>query len=138
MRRLNTLFKENAGLRALASQVGQLAGLQKTWNDIVPQALQAHTRVGGISHRRITVFADNGAVAAKIKLLAPTLLKNLKIKGVEVTSIRVEVQVKSVPPRLYKPPRRLSRKAADSLTGLAEALPDSLLRSALERLAGKT
>ena len=138
MRQLSMLLKENAGLRALANRVDHLAGLQSIWDDIVPQALRPYARVGGISHRRITLFADNGAVAAKIKLLAPTLLKNLKIKGVEVTSIRVEVQVKSIPQRPPKHPRHLSREAASSLSALAGTLPDSQLRSALERLAEKT
>lgn len=137
MRRLNALFKENAGIQALASQVNQLAVLQKIWSEIAPQPLQLHSRVSGITQRRITVFADNGAVAAKIKLLAPTLLKNLQIKGVEVTSIRVEVQVKSVPKRPPKTPRSLSKGAAGSLSSLANSLPDSPLRTALERLASK-
>jgi len=137
MRRLNALFKENAGIQALASQVNQLASLQKIWSEIAPPALQLHSRVGGITQRRITVFADNGAVAAKLKLLAPTLLKNLQIKGVEVTSIRVEVQVKSVPKRPKKAPRDLSESAAGSLSSLAGKLPESPLRTALERLASK-
>lgn len=137
MLRLKTLFQENAGLQALASQVGQLTGLQKIWDDVLPPALQSHVRVAGLKHRRITVFAANGAVAAKLKLLAPTLLKNLQIKGLEVTSIRVEVQVKSVPRRPPKRQRQLSAQAASSLSELAKNLPDSPLRSALERLAGK-
>lgn len=135
MRRLNAFFRDNAELHALADEVGKLVELQKIWNGIVPAALQPFTRAGGVKHRRITVFADNGAVAAKLKLLAPNLLKNLQNKGVEVTSIRVEVQVKSLRRAPSHVPRTLSSQAAASLIQLAEQLPDSPLRLSLQRLA---
>lgn len=137
MQRLNALFRNNAELHALANEAGKFAGLQKIWDGIVPPALRPFTHAGGVKHRRITVFADNGAVAAKLKLLAPNLLKNLQNKGVEVTSIRVEVQVKSQRRPPSRPPRALSGKAADSLAQLAEQLPESPLRQALRRLAGR-
>lgn len=138
MRRIQALFKDNTELQTLISHAGDLTALQTIWGGVVPPPLRKFTQAGGLKHRRITVFADNGAVAAKLKLLAPTLLKNLQIKGVEVTSIRVEVQVQSVPRRIPSPPRHLSRQAASSLSELAESLPESPLRSALERLAQKT
>ena len=138
MRRIRALFKDNTELQTLISHAGDLTALQTIWASVVPQPLREFTQAAGLKHRRITVFADNGAVAAKIKLLAPTLLKNLQIKGVEVTSIRVEVQVKSVARRAPKTQRHLSQQAAGSLSGFAESLPDSPLRSALERLAQKT
>jgi hypothetical protein len=135
MRRLNSLLKGNADLQALVNQADRLGALQQLWNSVVPPLLRPHSRAGGLSHRRITVFADNGAVAAKLKLLAPGLLKAMQNKGLEVTSIRVEVQVKSERRSPQQAPRHLSRKAADSLQALAEALPESPLRTALQRLA---
>ena len=135
MRRLNALFKEQAELKALAGLSGKLSSLQQAWGAAVPPQLQPYTQAGGLKQRRITVFADNGAVAAKLKLLAPSLLKNLQRKGLEVTSIRVEVQVQSQPSARAGVARRLSRQAASSLNDLAEKLPDSPLRQALRRLA---
>ncbi|MGH8710041.1 MAG: hypothetical protein ACREVA_01790, partial [Burkholderiales bacterium] len=79
------------------------------------------------------LFADNGAVAAKLKQLTPSLLVKFQKRGYEVTAIRVEVQ----PPPRQAPPRkkiRLSGKAADHLQELAERLPVSPLRAALEGL----
>jgi hypothetical protein len=138
MQRLNALFKENAEFRALVGEAGKHAWLQKIWASIVPPALQPFTQAGSVKHRRITVFADNGAVAAKLKLLAPNLLKNLQNKGVEVTSIRVEVQAKSLRNAPEKPARSISAKAAASLSGLAEKLPDSPLRHALDQLVQRS
>jgi hypothetical protein len=137
MQRIDAFFKGSAELRSIAGQAEMLVDLQKIWNSVVPEPMRKFTRTGRLEHRSITVFADNGAVAAKLKLLAPTLLKNLQIKGVDVTSIRVEVQVQSARPEPLKTPRNLSLDAAASLTQLAETLPESPLREAIERLAKK-
>jgi hypothetical protein len=135
MRRLNALFRDHAELHALTREAGKHAGLQKIWAGIVPENLRPYTRAGLVQHRRITVFADNGAIAAKIKLLAPNLLKNLQNRGVEVTSIRVEVQVQSARRARSGPSRALTSQAAKSLSSFADALPDSPLKEALARLA---
>ncbi|OIQ76009.1 hypothetical protein GALL_423130 [mine drainage metagenome] len=138
MKRLHALFKDSTELQTLIDHAGDLTTLQATWSGVVPPPLREFTRASGLKHRRITVLADNGAVAAKLKLLAPLLLKNLQIKGVEVTSIRVEVQVQSIPRRPPRPKLHLSQQAAGQLSGLAQSLPESPLRTALERLARKT
>ncbi len=137
MRRIRALFSDNTELQVLANHAGDLKKLQQVWSGVVPQPLRESTQAGGLRNRRITVYAANGAVAAKLKLLAPTLLKNLQIKGLDVTSIRVEVQVQSTPRPRPKAPRRLSRQAASSLSALADSLPDSPLRTALKKLADK-
>lgn len=137
MRRLNALFKDHAELHALTDQAGKRNSLQKIWDEVVPAALRSYTRAGGVQHRRITVFADNGAVAAKLKLLTPNLLKNLQNKGVEVTSIRFQVQVQSQRRAAPHVPRTLSSQAVDTLSQLAQTLPDSPLKTALQRLSGR-
>lgn len=137
MRRLKALFRDHAELHALADAAGRVTSLQNVWNGIVPEALRAHTRAGSVKHRRLTVFADNGAVAAKLKLLSPNLLKNLQNKGLEVTSIRIEVQVQSKHRTRPVSARTLSSQASSSLSQFAEQLPDSPLRDALRRLAGR-
>ena len=138
MRRLNALFKENAELVALSGLADSLAVTQKNWNAVVPATLLPYCQTGGIKHRRLTVYADNGAVAAKIKLLLPSLLTKLQKQGVEVTSIRVEVQVKSAPRAVTKAPRRISAKAASQLAELADELSGTVLGEALTRLSRRT
>lgn len=135
MRRLDTLLKHDPDLQALVHQADRLKALQQLWSSVVPAELHGSSRAAGISHRRITVCADNGAVAARLRLLAPSLLKTMQNKGLEVTAIRVEVQVKSRPQPPRRSPRQLGRQAAGSLLALAERLPESPLRSALRRLA---
>ena len=135
MRRLNTLLGYNPELRSLTAQAEKITQLQKIWGSIVPPPFNQNSHTGLVSNGQITVYTSNGAVAAKLKLLAPQLLKKLQKEGLEVTSIRVEVQVKSQPRAPARIPMRVSQRAAQTLLGLAKSLPDSPLRTALNRLA---
>ena len=138
MRRISALFKGNAELAALSGQADSLAVSQKFWQAIVPDPLKQSTQAGSIKHKRLTVYADNGAVAAKVKLLMPSLLINLQKQGLEVTSIRVEVQVKSSPRKPLKTMRSLSPQASSRLLKLAQELEGSALGEALARLSRRS
>src|SRR5688500_13593326 len=63
MQRFNALFKENAELVTLSERANNLTASQKIWNSAVPDALRPFTRAGAVKHKRLTVYADNGAVA---------------------------------------------------------------------------
>lgn len=135
MRRINALFKENAELATLSGRADSLSVSQKIWQSIVPDPLNRFTQAGNIKHKRLTVYADNGAIAAKVKLLLPSLLKKLQNQGLELTSIRVQVQVKSTPRKREKTPRSISPLASSQLNDLAEQLRGSPLGEALTRLS---
>ncbi|HYG32228.1 MAG TPA: DciA family protein [Methylophilaceae bacterium] len=138
MRRINSLFNDNAELAALAGRADSLAVSQKFWRAVVPDPLKLFTQAGGIQHKRLTVYADNGAIAAKVKLSLPSLLIKLQKQGLEVTSIRVEVQVKSSPRKLAKQPRSISAQTSSRLRALAQELDGSALGEALARLARRS
>lgn len=135
MQRFNALFKENAELVTLSERANNLTASQKIWNSAVPDALRPFTRAGAVKHKRLTVYADNGAVAAKIKFLLPSLLIGLQKQGLEVTAIRIEVQVKSAPRKPGQKARTVPAQAAANLQALATKLGDSELGAALSRLA---
>lgn len=135
MRRFSALFKGNTELMALSDQADSLAVSQKIWNATVPDTLKQFTQAGAVKHKRLTVYASNGAVAAKIKLSLPSLLTKLQKQGLEVTSIRVEVQVQSAPRKAMKPIRHISPQAASSLGKLSEALEGTALGEVLGRLS---
>jgi hypothetical protein len=135
MRRLNTLLSSDAALKTLAAGAERTARLQKIWESVAPPPLNQHSRAGLIRDGVLTLYTSSGAAAAELKLLTPQLLKKLQKSGAEVTSIRVEVQVKSQPRAPARMPLRVSRRAAQNLLALAQKLPDSPLRNALKRLA---
>ena len=137
MRRINAFFKDNAELSALSGRADSLAVSQQIWQAVVPDPLKQFTQAGAIKHKRLTVYADNGAIAAKIKLLLPSLLINLQKQGLEITSIRVEVQVKSSARKPAKTPRSISAQTASRLSSLAQELQGSPLGEVLARLSGR-
>lgn len=137
MLRVSALFTGNAELAALSEQAEKLTLSQQKWSAVVPAALKPYTQAGSVNHKRLTVYANNGAVAAKIKLLLPSLIVGLQKQGLEVTSIRVEVQVKSSPAKPAKKLRTLSPIAAASLEKLAAELQGSPLGDAVARLSSR-
>jgi len=87
----------------------------------------------------LTLLAENAAIAAKLKQLAARLLVAYQKQRCEVTSIRIEVQVKeaadAAPPA--REPKRLSIETIENLDKLASQLDDSPLKQALTTLAGR-
>ncbi|PKO25740.1 MAG: DUF721 domain-containing protein [Betaproteobacteria bacterium HGW-Betaproteobacteria-8] len=136
MQRINSFLRNNAELALISSKAQNLTACQKIWDAVAPETLKPFTQAGDINHKRLTVYANNGAVAAKVKLLLPSLLTNLQKHGLEVTSIRVLVQVQSSPSKPPKPVRKLSAFAATELEKLAGQLEDdSPLAASLKRLS---
>lgn len=110
---------------------------QSIWEIIAPTDLISHSKGVNIKDQILYIGTPHNAVAAKIKLLIPTLLNNLLIHGIEVTAIHVKVQVKSTQPKQPKRQKVLSKQAANSLEALAERLEGSPLSETLSRLAAR-
>lgn len=136
VRKLQSYFSTSAGLGALAERVAQLSELQRLWETLAPPSLAQMCRVGGVQDQVLVMYASNGAIAAKLRQLAPTMLEKFKETGVEVASIRVRVQVSFLPPvRTPVKSLRLGAAGAASLGQLAEQLSaSSPLRRALEAI----
>ncbi len=135
-RKLGFYFDATPALQSLVRQAQRLIEMQQVFTEIAPEPLAQFGRVGQFARSSLLLFADNGAVAAKLKQLTPSLLVKFHKRGYEVTAIRVEVQ----PPSRPAPPRkqiRLSGKATDQLRELAASLPASPLRAALEGLLAR-
>ncbi len=141
MRQFNTLLKQPElaalGACSLDAHIKEAQAAQKIWGMIAPDNLAQLSHASSIKNQQLTIFADNNAVAAKIKLFIPSLLIKLEKQECEVTSIRVKVQVKSTPQIKSKAIKKLSAKAAIDLNLLAKKLSGTALGDALARLATK-
>ncbi len=135
VRKLQSFFTSTSGLAALAERVARLSELQRLWERLAPPPLAQMCRISGLQDRVLVVYANNGAVAAKVRQLAPTVLEKFQKTGLEVTSILVRVQASYRPPQ-EKPPKtlRLGAAGASSLRQLAERLDESPLKRALESM----
>jgi hypothetical protein len=136
MRQFNVLLQQPE-LNALNAHTKEAQLAQKIWEIIAPDNLTQFSHASGIKNKELNLYAHNNAVAAKIKLLIPSLLIQLEKQGCEVTSIQVKVQVKSSPQAKSKAIKKLSSKAGNELNQLAEKLSGTALGDALSRLATK-
>jgi hypothetical protein len=126
-------------LKALARHARRLSDLQLLFLKATPPALAAASRVVDLKAGTLVVLADNPAVAAKLKQLAPRVLKLLQNQQPEITGIRVGVQVKTHKIKAEDEVTRapLPPEAIQDLGSLANALPPSPLKSALLRMLAR-
>jgi len=139
VQKIGDVIARSGELEALAHRARRLSDLQQLLLEATPSALAAATRVTDLKAGILIVLADNPAVAAKLRQIAPRLLKHVQNQHGEITGIRVGVQVKThkikAEHEITKHP--LPPEAIQNLKGLAEALSPSPLKSALARMVAR-
>ena len=135
-RRIQRIVVDDPTLAALWDRTKPLRALQQLYTTFVPPYLRNSSRVGSVTADELKLFADSGAAATRLRLLAPELLAEFRSKGWQFSAIRVAVQVRS----RAEPAKGSSRKSLDSrgqqsLQKLADQLPESPLQAAVSRLA---
>lgn len=137
MRQFNALFNQ-AELNVLSEHAKKAAVAQQLWLSIAPAPMVRYCHASSLENKQLSLRADNNAVAAKIKLLIPSLLIRLEKQGSEVTAIQVKVQVKSSPQAKVKVLKTLSKNSAASIDELAKKLKGTPLGASLAKLATRT
>jgi hypothetical protein len=134
MKQFNALL-QHPTMQAYAKHTQTTDVLAQMWHGVVPEALIKLTVPTQIRNNRLIVVCTSNAIAAKIKLLTPSLLIQLQNQGYELTAIQPKVQVKSSPEVTAKPSRQLSLEAARALKKLEAKLPNTALGEALAKIA---
>ena len=139
VQKIGDVIARSGGLEALARHARRLSDLQLLLLEATPSELAAATRVTDLKAGTLVVLADNPAVAAKLRQLAPRLLKHVQKQQPQITGIRVGVQVKThkINDEHEFTKRPLPPEAIKDLGELAEALPPSSLKSALAQLLAR-
>jgi len=136
-RTLDDCLNADEAMARLAAHAGRLLSLQRLVDAAVPDNLARACRVANYKLGVLIIHADNGAVATKLRQLAPRLGDELRSSGVELSEIRVKVQPRdsAPPPSAGISISAISDQAKQGLTTLSAELPEgSPLRDALERL----
>ncbi|HEX7812757.1 MAG TPA: DciA family protein [Burkholderiales bacterium] len=133
--RIGLLLRQLPELQGLTRQVRRLSALQATLADALPANLAASVALAVSESGELVLYADNGAVATKLKHLAPRILVFLRQRGIEVTGIRVQMQVSIRHNPLPQKQISLSLAGRTALRELAERVDNSPLKLALERLS---
>jgi hypothetical protein len=135
-RKLERIVNDDPALAVLWNQTRPLREVQKLYATLVPPYLRSASRVGSVAREELKLFADSGAVATRLRLLAPDLLLEFRAKGWQFSAIRVGVQVRIRPETAPKKAREpLDGNARRALQRAADELDDSPLKQAMQRLA---
>lgn len=125
---------ESAG--HLMAQAEQLVQLRHIAAGVLPVELRRSTAIANIKQEKVVIFAENAAIAAKLRLLEPALMEAFAREAMKVTGLQIKVQVPDRPAAAFADKRaRLQPGAAAALERLANSLPDSDLSRAVARLA---
>jgi hypothetical protein len=125
-------------LRLLTEQAQLLKKCQRQYAQLIPAALLPSSRVLRLDQTVLTIAADNGATAAKLRHISHDLIESFQKLNVQLTEIKIKVQVDNSAPVEIPTPRLISNEAGQELSNLANRLPDSPLKAALKRLALKS
>lgn len=136
-RSLDDCLSADSGFARLAGHAARLLRLQRIFESAAPAPLARSARVANFKLGKLVIHAENGAVAAKIRQIIPTLFDVFRNEVAEVTGIQVSVQPRqtvgySAPAATHQP---LGEHAREELKALADRLPaDSPLSRSLRRL----
>lgn len=130
------------GLRALVVRARQLHQLTALLRRHLPVAMRDHCTVSGVDGQTLIVCADSAAWASKLRFHAPTLVPAMRALPAlgDVQQLRVKIAPVAVPVTIPAAARRpfLSSASARAIGGCADAMGDTALKSALQRLATRT
>lgn len=134
-RTLDDCLNADQAMARLAAHAGRLQKLQSLFAEAVPASLARYCRVANFKAGALIIHAENGAVAAKLRQMAPTLTGEFRQKNEEITEIRIKVQ--PLDAALQHKPGVTAAPLGDagraSLSRLSETLPDGPLRESLQR-----
>ena len=125
-----------SGINALMPHAEQVMSLRQILASVLPANLRRSCEIANYSQGKVVIFAENSAIAAKLKLMAPTLVRDLSKRVAQVTAIEVRVQPRTTTEHAVIR-RELTDEAVQSLRKLGDQLSDSELKNAVLRFADR-
>lgn len=121
--------------RAVTEHARRLLALQSVLDACLPAPLRGQVRVSNFRQGVLVAGVSGGALAHRLRTLAPQVVEALRARQVPVVELRAEVRPGV--PEPPAPPKRavLGPAARESIEQLAASLPESPMRAALERMA---
>jgi hypothetical protein len=118
--------------------VDRLVALRAAVRDVMPRELGDCASVVGAKQDTVSILADNSAVAAKLRMYEPALIRACRRVMPQVAAVRVRVR-STAPPAGRRAAKQamLNAAPAAALAALAESLPPSPLQDAIASLSRK-
>ena len=115
-----------------------LMKLARLYEEIAPAHLGQASCVANYKSGIVVIHAVSGAVATKLRHMAPSLAGDFSKRGVECNGVQVKVQAREIRSQSTTSTQKpLSSRTSRELAGFAGTLPASQLRSALETLLAR-
>jgi hypothetical protein len=136
MRTPEELLEHHAAVAGLLEHARLLARLGRGFAATCPGGLAEWARVVNYRQGTVVIHAENGAVAAKLRQLAPRLRDAFVKIGLECNGLEVKVQpVQNIAQSMPSTIKPISHGGLAALSGCAAGLPAaSPLAAALRRL----
>ena len=133
---LDAYLVQADGINSLMPQAKRLLELRQVLLEVLPKALADSATVANYRQGKIVIFAANSAIAAKLKLLGPTLKDRFVTRGLQVTALEIEVQPSQDRANATQKSAVLTETARQALSRLASQLTESELKSTISSMAG--
>ena len=137
---LENYLEATDGAGKVLAHARLLIKLANLYQKIAPAHLSQASTLVNYKYKSgiIVIHATNGAVAAKLRQLAPSLSDGFSKRGIECNGVQVKVQAPEINTQsMTSTQKPLSIKTEQGLCELRDQLPQSPLRSALEKLLAR-
>ena len=135
---LENYLEATDGAGKVLAHARLLIKLANLYQKIAPAHLSQVSTLANYKSGIIVIHATNGAVAAKLRQLAPSLSDGFSKRGIECNGVQVKVQAPEINTQsMTSTQKPLSIKTEQGLCELRDQLPQSPLRSALEKLLAR-
>ena len=134
--KLDRVLASDGELQPLLAKTRELRALAGLVQSFLSAELGAETRVANFKEGKLALLAANSAAAAKLRLLAPALTRDLQERRWQVKLVSVRVQPIAARAHEAKRGKRVhfSTHALERLRALHERLSPSPARDALARM----
>jgi hypothetical protein len=124
------------GVDRLTSQAAFLLAVRQVLAEALPEPLRRSCAIANCKQGKVIFLAESSAAAARIRLMAPSLVELLGKRGLQVTGLRVDVQpdVRRRTQATEGKSLLLSPTATEALARAARSVPEGPLKQALDAL----
>jgi hypothetical protein len=136
-RTIHDITQQDSNLARLTAQARALLKLDQQFRKMLPDAVAAACHAVRIEQEELLIFADNGLIAARLRMIAPGLLPKLGALGYHASKVRIKVALYVAPPPRTKR-LKISASALDCIERAAEqSISNPLITEALARLIAR-
>lgn len=133
---LSSFTRGDSRLASLTDRAHAILQLDKAFKRILPGTLGSFCQVACVREGELVVYAHNGTVAARLRLLGNSLLQPLLKQGYPLKSVRIKV-MPVVPRREHQKSFQLSEAGLEAFAQSLEKLRVPEVRAAVEALLAR-